>query len=437
MKKALSLLLLAATLQASAQPAQPELIPEPLALPAGAAQQVYNFQEQGGWRVWARSAAGFRGAQIWLQQREGRGAWSEPALWAQSDARYRDSDPFLSADGKRLIFVSDRPEAPEAPPQKQLDLFESRWDGQAWSAPQRLPAALQGPGYELGPERHGAELLFASAQAGKPLSIQRAAGAAPPEALPSPVNEAGSANSDPTLSPDGRYLIWWSQRSGDGDLYLAERLGQGRYGPALRLPEGVNSAQGFEFTPWISADGEWLYFASTRAAPAVDAGLARVYRVRWPAVLQALGTAAQQASDAALAEAQTQVWRALSHGPGSRPDAEALARLLHPQARIWGALLRERQPQLAGFSRDEFLKLLATPDPRPMRECELARETRRYGAAAQVYSRVRSDREHGSRPYTGVNSLQWQLGEQGWQLLSLHFALDLPGAPLPAEGDCR
>jgi hypothetical protein len=123
MKKALSLLLLAATLQASAQPAQPPLVPEPLALPAGAAEQVYNFQEQGGWRVWARSAAGFRGAQIWLQQREGTGAWSEPASWAQSDARYRDSDPFLSADGRRLIFVSDRPEAPEAPPQKHLDLF--------------------------------------------------------------------------------------------------------------------------------------------------------------------------------------------------------------------------------------------------------------------------------------------------------------------------
>ena len=28
------------------------------------------------------------------------------------------------------------------------------------------------------------------------------------------------------------------------------------------------------------------------------------------------------------------------------------------------------------------------------------------------------------------------VGPQGWQLLSLHFALDLPGEPLPAEGGC-
>ena len=42
--------------------------------------------------------------------------------------------------------------------------------------------------------------------------------------------------------------------------------------------------------------------------------------------------------------------------------------------------------------------------------------------------------------FTGVNSSQWQLGSLGWQLLSLRYALELPGrAPAPRtrrSGDC-
>ncbi len=415
---------------------------EALPLTEGPDEQAYNYQEQGELRVWARSQAGFKASRIWLQRRVD-GQWRAPEPWAHSAPRFRDSDPFLSSDGRQLLFISDRPEAGSEPLQ-QLDLFESRLqDDGRWSPPRRLPEALQSPGYELGPERHGGTLWFGSyraqAQAGGPgkLALFRAPadGSGVPQALPAPLNDGG-ANSDPTLSPDGRYLLWWSARSGGGDLYLAERLGDERWGPPLRLPEPVNSSEGFEFTPWIGADGEWLHFASTRPVAGQPAGLARVYRVRWPALLQELGAAAQSASQAELDEANTALWQALSHGAQEAADAAALRRLLHPQAQVWGALARERSTVAVRLSGAEFAQAMQRPDPRPMKECELAREVRRYGATAQVYSRVRSDREAGSTPYTGVNSLQWQLGPQGWQLLSLQFALDLPGEPLPATGEC-
>lgn len=409
-------------------------------------EQAYNYQEQGALRVWARSQAGFKASRIWLQ-RQVDGQWRAPEPWPHSDTRWRDSDPFLSSDGRQLLFISDRPAEGENP-LKQLDLFESRLqDDGRWSAPRRLPEGLQSAGYELGPERHGGTLWWGSyraqGQAGGPgkLALFRAPadGSAAPQALPAPLNDGG-ANSDPTLSPDGRYLLWWSARSGGGDLYLAERLGEGagegRWGPPLRLPEPVNSAEGFEFTPWISADGEWLHFASTRPAAGLGSGLAQVYRVRWPALLQELGTAAQAASQAELEQANSALWQALSHGANEAADTATLRRLLHPQAQVWGALARERSTVAVRLSGTEFAQAMQRPDPRPMKECELAREVRRYGATAQVYSRVRSDREAGSAPYTGVNSLQWQLGPQGWQLLSLQFALDLPGEPLPAAGDC-
>jgi Tol biopolymer transport system component len=133
-------------------------------------------------------------------------------------------------------------------------------------------------------------LYFTSARPGGParMAVYRAQPDEPgatPQALPSPVND-GSHNSDFTLSPDGRFALWWSHRegtAGPGDLYLAERRGEG-FGPARRLPEPVNGP-GLEFTPSVSADGQWLYFASTGDQPE---GLSHVFRTSWPALLQAL-----------------------------------------------------------------------------------------------------------------------------------------------------
>jgi len=229
----------------------------------------------------------------------------------------------VGALGRRLQGVADPAASPAGQaPQGQLDLFEaaaadagSATPWQSWSTPRRLAESLQSPQYELGPERHGGETWFGSYRPGGPgpLSIYRTDtpdATRSPEAVAAPVNDAGH-NSDPTLSPDGRYLLWWSDRSGRGDLYLAERLGANRFGPALRLPAPVNDDQAFEFTPSIGDDGEWLYFASTRldatgasgSTPPTAPCLARTYRVKWAAVLQALGPAATQAGDAALGDA--------------------------------------------------------------------------------------------------------------------------------------
>lgn len=267
------------------------LQPERLDLGAAAAgHQTYNFQETGHWRTWALSGPAFAGARVMLQHRGADGRWGPPQAAPFSDPRWRDTDPHLSPDGTVLTFASDRPRAGETPA-GDLDLFESRRgrDGR-WSAPTRLAPPLQSPRYELGPERIGTTLFFGSARAGGPgpLAVWRSDGGAAPEPLPAPVNDA-TQNGDFTLSPDGRWALWWSLRSGGGDLYMAERIGGG-FGPARRLPAPINGP-GFEFTPSISADGQWLTFASTRGAdggPAPD-GLAQVWRVSWPAVLAALG----------------------------------------------------------------------------------------------------------------------------------------------------
>jgi len=397
-------------------------------------EQRYGLQEQGALRVFASSAAGFKRSYLLVQRRSHDGGWGSPEALPFSDTRWRDSDPHLSADGRTLTFISDRPPGGDMP-LTQPDIYESHWVDGRWSAPQRLPESWQSPAPELGPKRYGEQLFLVSARPGGPdrLSIYRVGAADPvPQRLPAPVNE-GANNSDFSLSPDGRYALWWSDRDGAsggaGDLYLAERVGQG-FGPALRLPSPINGPD-FEFSPSVSADGQWLYFASTRGA---RDGLSQVYRVRWPELLQSLGAAAQAFSQAALDDEVSALWRALGHAPGQPSDLPRLAAIFHPQARIYGQRLRDSSLGLDSWGVADFLALFAAPGLRGLFECEIEREQRRYGAHAHVYSVVQTRREPGQvrASYTGVNSMQWQLGPQGWQLLALHYALEQPGLPLPA-----
>ena len=417
-----------------------EPVPERMDLGEGPDQQAYNLQELGDVRVFARSAPRFERAQIFIQRRVA-GQWQPAQAVPFSDPRWRDSDPHLSDKGRVLTFISDRP-GPDGRARADLDLYESRWQDDHWSAPQRLPEAWQSRGEELGPERYGQTVYFAASRPGDPgqLALYRVdvvEGAS--HALPLPIND-GAQNSDFTLSPDGRYALWWSDRAGPhgggADLYVAERVGD-NFGPALRLPPPINGpAQ--EFTPQISADGQWLYFASTRG----DAqGLAHVYRVAWPQVLAQLGTAATSYSQTALDRAVSALWRAIGHSAGQTSDVGTLARLLHPQARVFGQRLRDSSLHVAAASQEQFLADLAKPGDQGLYECEVERQQRRFGGHADVYSVVQTRREPAAKEaaYTGVNSMQWQLGPQGWQLLALHYALETPGlrlAPPAGPASC-
>lgn len=407
--------------------------------------QTYNLQETATLRVFARSAAGFKQSQIFWQRRNPDGSWRAPEPLPFSEPRSRDSDPHLSGDGKTLTFVSHRSGTEAATRGDDLDLFEAGLSDLAtgqWTPPRRLADALQSPGQELGPERYGKRLYFASTRAGGPgkLSIYRVDDDEdrPPRLLPSPINE-GTANSDFTLSPDGRFAVWWSNRAGSeggADLYLAERVGE-QFGPALRLPAPINGA-GFEFTPSVTADGRWLLFASTRPVSGLASGLSQVYRVSWPALIDALGPEALAFSRAALEAQVTALWQSFSHAAGQPADTVRMSALMHPEARVWGQQLNANVSQLQArsWSAEAFIAAVGKPSPRALHECEIHRELRRYAGQAEVYSVVESRRDpaQAAPDYVGVNSTQWQLGPQGWQMLSLHYAIELPGVPLPGHG---
>ena len=251
----------------------------------------YNLSEAGDLRVFARSDADFAKARIWLQRRAGDG-WGAPEE-APLPPGASDSDPWLTPDGRWLYFASDRAAPGRDAKRRDLDLWRLPIDAQgAFGEPEHLGESVNSPGMELGPELHDGVLYFNSTRAGgtAPLSIYAAAldadhrpGA--PSPLPAPFN-AGVQQGDFTLSPGGRFALFWSVREGSaaGDVYAVRRVGDGWDARAIRLPSPVNSA-GFDFTPSFSADGTLLRFASDRAPAGLPetgpgaGGLADLYAV--------------------------------------------------------------------------------------------------------------------------------------------------------------
>lgn len=251
----------------------------------------YNLSrsDDGRTLVFARSEADFRGAKIMVSERRGRD-WSAPTPIAFSDARYRDSDPWLTPDGRTLYFVSDRPTA-SRPDKRDLDIWRSVKKDGRWSAPEHLGDIVNGAGEELGPELHDGTLYFATARksgmGGLDVYASRltAMGFTKPELLPAPINSAAS-ESDFTLSRDGRLALFWRMVDGRGLIHFATRGADGRWLNPVALTDDVNAGP-FNFTPALTRDGKRLSFASTFERQGQANGMADIFEVDLPGTIAA------------------------------------------------------------------------------------------------------------------------------------------------------
>ena len=188
--------------------------------------------------------------------------------------KFTEYAPSVSADGKTLIFESDR--------QGDWKLFESRRNGKNWSVPTAIPkitttffekAPLGGPCLS-----YDGNLLFFSAN-GKDsdghediyYSIREKSGWSSPMNLGKPVNSV-DYEGYPSLSGDGRYLYFARAKYTFSDkrdavqrcyrIMRSERGEDGKWQTAIELPSPVNLI--CEKAPRIMPDGKTLMFSSIR-----------------------------------------------------------------------------------------------------------------------------------------------------------------------------
>lgn len=200
-----------------------------------------------------------------------RGQWSAPEV-APFSGQYNDFDPFVSPDGKRLYFSSNRPVEGAGRARTDYDIWYVERTPRGWSQPQHLDAPVNTPAQEFYPSvTKDGTLYFSSNRPGGSGGgdIYRARFVdgryAEPENLGDSIN-ATTNEGDPYISPDEDYLIFVSYNrqgaSGDGDLYISVRR-DGHWSKAENLGPEINSPA-LDFCPIVSPDGKWLYFTSER-----------------------------------------------------------------------------------------------------------------------------------------------------------------------------
>lgn len=202
--------------------------------------------------------------------------WSAPEV-APFSGQYRDADPFITADGSKLLFISDRPADTAAPAgsgkgeARSLDIWMLEKKGGGWGEPKSLGVPVNSAGNEWYPTvASDGTLYFGSDRAGgkgrTDIYRSRLIGGkyAEPENLGEAINSQFE-EFEPFVAPDQSYLIFMAARPdgrGGSDLYVSYNRA-GAWTKAENLGEKINSS-GSEYSPKVSPDGRYFFWSSTR-----------------------------------------------------------------------------------------------------------------------------------------------------------------------------
>lgn len=178
-----------------------------------------------------------------------------------------DGSPFLSADGQRLYFFSERAQGSLG----RRDIWVSERDSSQFGEP-TLVAGINSPSSDLLPWLTPDELtvLFVSGRSGGSggADVWRAtrASVSEPFGAPSSVADLSSSGNEgrAVLSGDGTEAFVTSDRGGGApDIWTATRPARGQPFSELRRLAPLNS-NATELDVMISKDDSELFFASTR-----------------------------------------------------------------------------------------------------------------------------------------------------------------------------
>ncbi|HET8859362.1 hypothetical protein [Marivirga sp.] len=213
------------------------------------------------------SLPGFKESKIMVSQFV-KDKWTIPEPVSFSDTRYRDSDPCITPDGKILFFISNRPTDGSETAKVDYDIWKAELINGNWS--KLIPIKeVNSSQMELGVEYSNGILYFNSTRGGQATSSDIYYSILENGVFSEPINIGAPINTskfeaDPVISTDGNYLVYsaWDRTEGrgQGDLYVSKKTEDG-WSEAVNLGDEINSSA-FEFTPFFSYDGKYLFFTS-------------------------------------------------------------------------------------------------------------------------------------------------------------------------------
>ncbi len=206
-----------------------------------------------------------------VMTRQENGRWQKPEV-APFSGEYGGVDPFVSFDGNRIYFCSNRPIEDGGPAKADYDIWYVDRTGSGWGKPVHMDAPINSNAHEFYPTlTRSGTMYFQSRRPGGIGSgdIYRAEqidGKYPKaEPLPEPVNSP-AFEGDALIAPDETYIIVSTTRGAQpmpADLYISFRTFDGKWSDLVNMGPEINSP-GPENCPMLSPDGKYLFFTSRR-----------------------------------------------------------------------------------------------------------------------------------------------------------------------------
>lgn len=201
------------------------------------------------------------------------GQWTKAVCLSPPVNTEKDEyDPFITQDGKRLFFASNRD---NPGPYWDCEIYVTEWDGESWSEPRIYDSTFVTPGKPDWGAAFPSDMKTFFFSSGRPpakphevqmfQSVWQGDRWSVPEPMPEPVN-TGGLEATPYVTPDGKTLYLNSGRGRsdkkDVDIWKFE-LVDGRWTNA-ELMDGLFHSNRHDYDPCISPDGTKFYFTSTR-----------------------------------------------------------------------------------------------------------------------------------------------------------------------------
>jgi hypothetical protein len=194
------------------------------------------------------------------------GKWTKPTI-APFSGQWKDWDPALRPDGKRLIFVSTRPleGMPQDKAQKNAHLwYVDHLSGDEWSKPKHFDAPVNVEGFnDFGPSVSSlGTICFCSRgrDGNKGMGGYYTKWLGDHYDKPKLLSLNGNNDIyDPFIAPDESYILFAS----NGDLYISYSKGDG-WSQGEKLGPQVNNGNA-NGDPYVSPDGKMLYYSQDKA----------------------------------------------------------------------------------------------------------------------------------------------------------------------------
>jgi Tol biopolymer transport system component len=242
--------------------------PELFALSTGHEEGSIAFAPDGKTAYFRKSIAWTNLSVIVFSQLRSDG-WAEPEV-APFSGIYRDSEPFVSPDGKRLFFSSSRVST-DRTVRSNFGIWVVEKTASGWGEPTNLGPPISTEGQETSPSvAADGTLYFGSTRmggrGGLDIYRSRLVGGkyTEPENLGEAVNSTGF-DTDSCIDASGERLFFASNREGGAgswDIYVSVNR-DGRWEAARNVGSALNT-RSLERWPALSPDGRYLFFTSNR-----------------------------------------------------------------------------------------------------------------------------------------------------------------------------